>query len=252
MALQDYQTALVTGASSGIGAATARLLARRGLAVHAVARRQERLAALAGPEDGAGVIIPYGLDLRDRGAIYEVLGALDIDILVNCAGIGSRFDPFHELDPDNIDATLETNVGGTVHAVRAVSPGMVARRRGHIVNIGSIFGLHAIGSAVYGASKAAVHVLSQDLRHDLKGTGIRVTEVSPGRTDTEIFATMTDDEAAQAAMAAGFEIITADDVAAAVVWALDQPWRVNISLIELTATEQIPGGVSIHPVAGRG
>ncbi|MBT5047588.1 MAG: SDR family NAD(P)-dependent oxidoreductase, partial [Rhodospirillaceae bacterium] len=117
-----------------------------------------------------------------------------------------------------------------------------------IVNIGSIFGLHAIGSSVYGASKGAVHVLSQDLRHDLKGTGIRVTEVSPGRTATEIFATMTDDQAAQTAMAEGFEIITAEDVAEAVVWALDQPWRVNVSLIELTATEQIPGGVGIHPV----
>ncbi len=251
MTLRDYQNALVTGASSGIGAATARLLAKHGLTVHAAARRQDRLAALAGPEQGLGAIVPHQVDLRDRAAIYAVLGALDIDILVNCAGIGSRFDPFHELDPDNIDATLETNVAGTVHAVRAVSPGMVARGRGHIVNIGSIFGLHAIGSAVYGASKAAVHMLSQDLRQDLKGTGIRVTEVSPGRTDTEIFATMTDDQAAQAAMADGFEIITAADVAAAVVWALDQPWRVNVSLIELTATEQIPGGVGIYPVGGR-
>ncbi|MBC8239633.1 MAG: SDR family oxidoreductase [Alphaproteobacteria bacterium] len=247
MALQDYQTALVTGASSGIGAATVGMLAARGLTVHAVARRRERLEALT----KLGDVTPHGLDLRDRAAIYQVLGALDIDILVNCAGIGSRFDPFHELDPDNIDATLETNIGGTVHAARAVAPGMVARGRGHIVNIGSIFGLHAIGSAVYGASKAAVHVLSQDLRHDLKGTGIRVTEVSPGRTDTEIFATMTDDKNVQTGMAEGFEIITADDVAQAVVWALDQPWRVNISLIELTATEQIPGGVGIHPVPGR-
>ena len=150
----------------------------------------------------------------------------------------------------NIDATLETNVLGTVHAVRAAVPGMVARGRGHIVNIGSIFGLHAIGTSVYGASKGAVHILSQDLRHDLKGTGIRVTEVSPGRTETEIFATMTDDLALQDAMAVGFSILTAEDVAEAVVWALDQPWRVNVSLIELTATEQIPGGVDIHPVAG--
>ncbi|MBT5455795.1 MAG: SDR family oxidoreductase [Rhodospirillaceae bacterium] len=244
MALKDYRTALVTGASSGIGAATVRLLAGRGLAVHAVARRHERLIELK----DAGDVTIHTLDLRDRAALYATLGEIEADILVNSAGVGSRFDPFHELDPDNIDATLETNVLGTIHAARAVSPGMVARRRGHIVNIGSIFGLHAIGSSVYGASKGAVHVLSQDLRHDLKGTGIRVTEVSPGRTATEIFATMTDDQAAQTAMAEGFEIITAEDVAEAVVWALDQPWRVNVSLIELTATEQIPGGVGIHPV----
>ena len=247
MALSDYGTALVTGASSGIGAEVVRLLAERGLAVHAVARRKDRLEELT----SLGDVTPHGVDMRDRAAVYEVFGGLDVDILVNSAGIGSRFDPFHELDPDNIDATLETNIGGTVHAARAVTPGMVARGRGHIVNIGSIFGLHAIGTSVYGASKAAVHMLSQDLRHDLKGTGIRVTEVSPGRTDTEIFATMTDDGAAQRSMAEGFEIITAEDVAEAVVWALDQPWRVNVSLIELTATEQIPGGVTIHPVAGR-
>ena len=247
MALQDYRTALVTGASSGIGAEVVRLLAGRGLAVHAVARRLDRLQALT----ALGDVTAHALDMRDRAAVYEVFGALDADILVNSAGIGSHFGPFQELDPDNIDATVQTNVLGTVHAARAVSPGMVARGRGHIVNIGSIFGLHAIGTAVYGASKAAVHVLSQDLRHDLKGTGIRVTEVSPGRTDTEIFATMTDDGAVQKAMAEGFEIITAEDVAQAVVWALDQPWRVNVSLIELTATEQIPGGVGIYPVAGR-
>ena len=246
MALKDYRTALVTGASSGIGAATVRLLAARGLAVHALARRRERLDALAVEGD----ITVHTVDIRDRSKIYQTLGAFDVDILVNSAGIGSRFDPFHELDPDNIDATLETNVLGTVHMVRAVVPGMVAQGRGHIVNIGSIFGLHAIGTSVYGASKGAVHILSQDLRHDLKGTGIRVTEVSPGRTETEIFATMTDDLALQDAMAVGFSILTAEDVAEAVVWALDQPWRVNVSLIELTATEQIPGGVDIHPVAG--
>ncbi len=247
MALQDYQTALVTGASSGIGAATVRLLAARGLSVHALARRRDRLAEL----EDAGDVTIHAVDIRDRDALYETLGKIEVDILVNSAGVGSRFDAFHELDPDNIDATLETNIFGTIHAARAVSPGMVARGRGHIVNIGSIFGLHAIGAAVYGASKGAVHVLSQDLRHDLKGTGIRVTEVSPGRAATEIFATMTDDPAAQSAMAEGFEIITAQDVAEAVIWALDQPWRVNISLIELTSTEQVPGGVGIHPVAGR-
>lgn len=246
MSRQDYQTALVTGASSGIGAATARLLAGRGLKVHAVARRAERLADL----QGAGDVTAHAVDLRDRAALYETLGGIETDILVNSAGVGQRFDAFHELDPDGIDATLETNVLGTVHAIRAVSPGMVARGRGHIVNIGSIFGLHAIGNAVYGASKGAVHVLTQDLRHDLKGSGIRVTEVAPGRAATEIFATMTDDAGAQQAMAEGFEIITADDVAEAVVWAIARPWRVNISLIELTATEQIPGGVAIHPVAG--
>ena len=144
MAWKDDETALVTGASSGIGAATVRLLAARGLKVHAVARRLDRLSELS----ACGDVTPHALDMRDRDALYEILGALDVDILVNSAGVGSQFDPFHELDPDKIDATLQTNVGGTVHAVRAVSPSMVGRGRGHIVNIGSIFGLHAISTAV--------------------------------------------------------------------------------------------------------
>jgi NADP-dependent 3-hydroxy acid dehydrogenase YdfG len=246
MALTDYRTALVTGASSGIGAATARLLASRGMAVHALARRRERLTELC----DAGDVTIHAVDMRDRDAIYSSLSNLKVDVLINSAGVGSRFGPFHELEPDNIDATLETNVLGMVHAVRAVSPGMVKRGCGHIVNIGSIFGLHAIGTSVYGASKGAVHLLSQDLRHDFKGTGIRVTEVAPGRAATEIFATMTDDPSAQGAMAEGFDIITAADVAEAVIWALDQPWRVNVSLIEMTSTEQVPGGVGIYPVGG--
>ena len=244
MALRDYSVAAVTGASSGIGAATALMLAKRGLEVHAVARRKGRLDALA----AAGNVITHALDMRARDAVYDLLGGLEVDILVNSAGLGSTDVPFHELEPDNIDATLQTNVLGVVHAVRAVTPGMVVRRRGHIVNIGSIFGLHAIGTSVYGASKGAVHLLSQDLRHDLKGTGIRVSEISPGRTATEFHAVTMGGKEAAAPMYEGFEVITSDDVAAAIVWALDQPWRVNVSLIELTATEQIPGGVGIHPV----
>ena len=245
MPLSDYRTALVTGASSGIGEAVAKLLTTRGIEVHAAARREERLSKLA-QQTGA---VSHVIDLRDRQAIYATFADTEIDILVHCAGLGSPFTAFTELDPDNIDATFETNLVAGVHLVRALSPGMVARGRGHIVTIGSIFGLHAIGSAVYGASKGGVHLLSQNLRHELKGSGIRVTEVCPGRTETEFFDTATNDPAVKASLLEGFEILQAKDVAEAVVFALDQPWRVNISLIELTATEQIPGGAYIAPVA---
>lgn len=247
MPLSDYRTALVTGATSGIGEAVSRQLAARGIEVHAAARREARLSALA-TEIGA---VPHVIDLRDRQAIYDEFADLPVDILVHSAGLGSPFTAFTELDPDNIDATVETNLLAGLHLVRALSPGMVERSRGHLVTIGSIFGLHAMGSAVYGASKGGVHLLSQNLRHELKGSGIRVTEVSPGRTATEFFDTATDDPAVKASLLEGFEILQADDVADAVLFALDQPWRVNISLIELTATEQIPGGVSIAPVAAR-
>ena len=244
MPLTDYRTALVTGASSGIGEAVARLLATRGIEVHAAARREARLLTLAKTSG----TVSHVIDLRDRDAIYGAFADLEVDILVHCAGVGSPYTAFTALAPDDIDATLETNLVARVHLVRALSPGMVARGRGHIVTIGSIFGLHAIGSAVYGASKGGVHLLSQNLRHELKGSGIRVTEISPGRTQTEFFDTGTNDPAARAALFEGFEILQAEDVANAVLFTLDQPWHVNISLIELTATEQIPGGAYIAPV----
>lgn len=244
MALTDYETALVTGASSGIGAAVARALAARGLTVHAAARRKERLDELA----AATGCIAHVVDVRDRAALHAAFSGLQVDILVNSAGIGLGFAGLHEATPDEIDTTLETNVLGTAQTIRAVVPGMVERGRGHIVNIGSIFGLHAIGSAVYGASKGAIHLMSQNMRLELAGTGLRVTEVCPGRTDTEFLQHAAGDPQRARDMVSGFDIITAEDVAEAVLFALNAPWRVNVSLIELTATEQIPGGSSISPV----
>jgi NADP-dependent 3-hydroxy acid dehydrogenase YdfG len=183
MALEDYKTALVTGASSGIGAAAVRALAARGLTVHAAARRAERLAALAA-ETGCS---PLVLDVRDTEALYAALGGLEVDILINNAGLGRGFEALFRVAPEDIDTTLKTNVLAAVHAVRATLPGMVERKRGHIVNIGSIAGLYPIKSSLYGASKGAVHLLSQDLRVELQGSGVRVTEICPGRVETEFF-----------------------------------------------------------------
>ncbi|MDP6566228.1 MAG: SDR family oxidoreductase [Alphaproteobacteria bacterium] len=245
MPLSDYRSALVTGASSGFGQAIARDLAARGIQVHAAARRADRLDALAA-ETGA---VPHALDLRQPAAIYDRFGDLEIDILVHSAGMGSPYGAFTEMDPADIDATIEINLTAGIHLVRALSPGMVARGRGHIVTLGSIFGLHAIGSALYGASKGGVHLLSQNLRHELQGSGIRISEICPGRARTEFFDS--GGEGARERMFGGFQVLEAQDVSEAVLYALDQPWRVNVSLIELTATEQIPGGASIVPVGGK-
>jgi 3-hydroxy acid dehydrogenase/malonic semialdehyde reductase len=245
MAPADYRTALITGATSGIGAAVARALVARGLTVHAAARRRERLEALA----AATGCLAHVVDVRDRAAVHATFTDLEIDILINSAGIGLGFAGLHAAAPEDIEATLETNVLGTAQVLRAVLPGMVERGRGHVVNIGSIFGLHAIGSSVYGASKGAVHLMSQNLRLELAGTGLRVTEVCPGRTHTEFLQIAAGDPERARDMVSGFDIITAEDVCAAVLFALDAPWHVNISLIELTATEQIPGGSQIVPVA---
>ncbi len=244
MALDDYKTALVTGASSGIGAAVVTALRARGLTVHAAARRKQRLEALA-QETGC---TPLVLDLRDTKALYHALGGLEVDILVNNAGLGRGFEALFEVSPEDIDTTLGTNVVAAIHVVRAVAPGMVARQRGHIVNVGSIAGLYPIKSSLYGASKGAIHLLSQNLRVELQGSGVRVTEICPGRVETEFFQIAVGEEAAKEHYA-GFEILVPEDVADAILYALDAPWRVNIGTIELTPTEQYVGGVTIAPVA---
>ncbi len=245
MALEDYKTALVTGASSGMGAAVVRALSARGVMVHAAARRAERLEALAA-ETGC---TPVVLDLRDTRALYDRLGGLGVDILINNAGLGRGFGALFTVAPEDIDVTLQTNVLAAVHVVRATLPGMVERKRGHIVNVGSIAGLYPIKSSLYGASKGAVHLLSQDLRVELQGSGVRVTEICPGRVETEFFEVAVGAEAAKEAYA-GFEVLAPGDVADAILFALDTPWRVNIGRIELTPTEQYVGGVTIAPVAG--
>ena len=165
------------------------------------------------------------------------------------AGVGRGFEALFTVRPEDISATLETNVLAAVHVVRATLPGMVKRKRGHVVNIGSIAGLYPIKSALYGASKGAVHLLSQNLRVELQGSGVRVTEICPGRVETEFFEIALGDPEAAKKVYEGFEVLVPDDVADAILYALDAPWRVNIGSIELTPTEQYVGGVTIAPVA---
>ena len=246
MPLSDYKTALVTGASSGIGAATVRARAGRGITVHALARREDRLNDLA---EATGCL-PLALDLRDRDAIHDRLGALEADIVVGNAGIGRGFDGLLNASPEDIDITFETNVQALVHVLRAVLPGMIERKRGHVVNIGSVAGLYPISSVIYGGSKGAVHLINQNLRIELKGTGVRTSEICPGRVATEFFEAAVDDpEKAAAIGTTSITELQPEDIADAVLFALDAPWRVNVSLIELQPTEQTFGGAAFTPAA---
>lgn len=245
MPLNDYKTALVTGASSGIGAATVRALTNRGIQVHALARREDRLKALA---DETGCI-PITLDLRDRDAIYENLSSLEVDILIGNAGTGRGFDGLLNASPEDIDITLETNVQALVHVLRATLPGMIQRQRGHVVNIGSVAGLYPISTVIYGASKGAVHLLNQNLRIELRGTGIRTTEICPGRVKSEFFdVSISDPEKAAKVKDTGTQDLESEDIADAIMFALDAPWRMNVSTIEIQPTEQTFGGSAFHPV----
>ena len=244
MALADYSSALVTGASSGIGEAIVRSLCSRRITVHAMARRKERLDRL-GDDTGR---ITHQLDVRDTDRLYETLGGLGVDIVVNNAGIGRGFERLYEAKRKDIDATLDTNIDAAFHVLHALLPGMVERKRGHIIQIGSVAGLYPIKSSVYGASKGAVHLLCQNLRLELGGTGVRVTEICPGRVRTEFFDVAIDDPTTREQIKdSGISDLQPEDIAAAVVYALDAPRHVNVNLVELQPTEQVFGGLHFVP-----
>jgi len=246
--LSDYKTALVTGASSGIGAATVAALRAGGITVHAVARREDRLKALS-KSTGCEIHV---LDVRGTSEMVALAEKLQPDVFVNNAGLGRGFGGLADATAEDIDRTLGTNVTAAVHAIRAVLPSMIDRGRGHIVNMGSMAGLYPLPAALYGASKGAVHMLSTNLRLELQGTGIRVTEICPGRVSTEFYDVAVDDpEASAKAKNSGIEEVTAHDVAAAIVYAIDAPWRVNVNRIELQPTEQTYGGSQFTPRRSR-
>jgi 3-hydroxy acid dehydrogenase/malonic semialdehyde reductase len=233
-------TVFVTGASSGFGAAIARRFAATGARVVACARRADRLAAL-GPD-----VLPLVLDVRDRAAVAAAIEALpashaDIDVLVNNAGLALGLEPAHRADLDDWERMLDTNCRGLVYCTHAVLPGMVARGRGHVVNIGSTAATYPYpGGNVYGATKAFVRQFSLNLRSDLHGTGVRVTCIEPGMVGgTEFSLVRFGGDAERAAQVyAGMEPLTADDVAEAVYWSVAQPPHVNVNTIELMPVAQ--------------
>jgi 3-hydroxy acid dehydrogenase / malonic semialdehyde reductase len=239
------RTVLITGASSGFGAATARRFAARGDRVIAAARRTERLRSLA-DELGPDVLLPLTLDVRDRASVERVTAALPpdfaaVDILVNNAGLALGLSPAQEADLDEWVQMIETNCTGLVAMTRAVLPQMVARGTGHVVNLGSIAGTYPYpGGNVYGATKAFVHQFSLNLRSDLHGTGVRVTCIEPGLSGGTEFSEVRfgGDAERAAAVYTGAHPLTADDIAAAIEWATSQPANVNVNTIELMATSQ--------------
>lgn len=240
-------TALVTGASSGIGAATVRALRADGRAVVALARRADRLEALA-EETGCTTL---ALDLRDADAIRSAVREVRPAVLVNNAGTGHGIAGLHTVGTEDVATTLATNVAAPVHLVRAAVPIMREAGGGHIVNIGSIAGLYPIVSALYGATKGAMHLFTQNLRVELRGSGIRVTEVAPGRTESEFYDAAALDEGTRGRMTnTGIQELKPEDVAAAILYALAAPPHVNVGLIEMTPTEQALGGAHLTPYEG--
>ncbi len=241
------QTALVTGASSGIGAATAAALAGEGARLILAARRTERLQELAQKlkdEHGTECLL-VTLDVRQEADVSEKLGNLPpewqaIDILVNNAGLSRGLNPLQEGLIDDWDEMIDTNVKGLLYVTRAILPGMVQRGRGHVVHIGSVAGRDPYaGGAVYCGSKAAVAMISRAMKIDLLGTGIRVTNVEPGMVETEFSLVRFhgDEERAQKVYQ-GLQPLAPEDVADSIVWAVTRPPHVNVQDILLLATAQ--------------
>ena len=239
------RTVFITGASSGFGAAAARRFAARGDRVIAAARRADRLRDLA-KELGPDVLLPLTLDVRDRVGVDRLTSELppdfaEVDILVNNAGLALGLEPAQEADLDQWEQMIQTNCTGLVYVTRAFLPQMVARGRGHVVNLGSIAGTYPYpGGNVYGATKAFVHQFSLNLRSDRHGTGVRVTCIEPGLCGGTEFSQVRfgGDRERAAAVYAGTQPLTAEDIAAAIEWATSQPPHVNVNTIELTPVSQ--------------
>jgi 3-hydroxy acid dehydrogenase / malonic semialdehyde reductase len=247
------QTVFITGASSGFGAAAARRFAARGDRVIAAARRTDRLQSLA-KELGPDVLLPLTLDVRDRASVEQATASLpadfaEVDILVNNAGLALGLEPAQEADVGQWEQMIDTNCTGLVYMTRALLPQMVARGRGHVVNLSSIAGTYPYpGGNVYGATKAFVHQFSLNLRSDLHGTGIRVTSIEPGMSGGTEFSDVRfgGDSDRAVAVYAGTQPLTADDVAAAIEWATSQPPHVNINVIELMPVSQTFAPFQVH------
>jgi 3-hydroxy acid dehydrogenase/malonic semialdehyde reductase len=233
-------TVFVTGASAGFGAEIARRFIATGARVVLAARREDRLEALVaelGPNAQAVV-----LDVRDRAAVEAVIARFDdIDVLVNNAGLARGLNPAPTAVLDDWEQMVDTNCKGLMQVTRAVLPGMVARKKGHVINLGSVAGTYPYpGGNVYGATKAFVHQFSLNLRSDLHGTGVRVTCIEPGLVGGTEFSLVRFDGQADkaAAVYANTQPLTAGDVAEAVLWATAQPPHVNINVIELMPVVQ--------------
>ena len=240
MPISDYRTALVTGASSGIGAAVVERLCREGVTVHALARRADALEALASRTG----CIPHALDVADLEGITRLAESVAFDILVNNAGV-DRPGSILAADAAGIDLLVDVNLRAVLHLCRLVVPGMAARNRGHVVNISSIAASYNFGgNSTYHATKAAVHMLSRQLRIDLFGKLVRVTEICPGRVATDIFAHVHGDSPeVRERFIQGFLLPEASDIADAIAFAIAAPLAVNVGHIEIMPTLQVPGGL---------
>ncbi|MCS6967600.1 MAG: SDR family NAD(P)-dependent oxidoreductase [Cytophagales bacterium] len=239
------RTALITGATSGIGLATARLFARNGLHIIACGRRQERLEALAHELASLTQVHTLAFDVRDNAEVVEKIASLpknfqQIDILVNNAGNAHGLDPIHQGSLVDWDAMIDINVKGLLYVSRAIIPQMVERQSGHIINIGSLAGKEVYPNGnVYCASKFAVDAITKGMRIDLNSYNIKVTCINPGLVETEFSLVRFKGDGTRAKnVYRGMTPLTAEDVAEVIWFAVSRPAHVNIAEVLLLPTAQ--------------
>jgi 3-hydroxy acid dehydrogenase/malonic semialdehyde reductase len=247
------KTAFITGATSGFGRACAERFADAGWRLVLAGRRTERLKAMQDRLEGKTGVHILTLDVRDRRAAEDLPDRLpvhfrEVDLLVNNAGLALGLEPAPQASLDDWETMVDTNIKGLMYCTRALLPGMVARNRGHIVNIGSVAGNWPYpGGNVYGGTKAFVRQFSHNLRCDLLGTRIRVTNIEPGMAETEFSVVrFKGDETRAGQTYRGTDPLVAGDIAEAVFWVANLPERVNINSLEVMPTCQAWGPLAVH------
>jgi 3-hydroxy acid dehydrogenase / malonic semialdehyde reductase len=241
------KTVFITGASAGIGAATAYAFAAEGARLLLAARRASKLAEVASGalKLGAAAVHSIDLDVRNRRAVQRAIDELppewaEIDVLVNNAGLSRGMDKLYTGRIDDWEEMIDTNVKGLLYVSRAVVPGMVVRGRGHVITLGSMAGeLVYPNGAVYCASKAAARAINDGLREDLLGTPVRVTSVDPGLVETEFSVVRFHGDQQRADnVYKGLMPLTGEDIADVILWAATRPAHVNIARVSLSCVNQ--------------
>ncbi|MBA2635736.1 MAG: SDR family NAD(P)-dependent oxidoreductase [Sphingomonas sp.] len=242
------RTVFITGATAGIGEASARRFAAAGWRVIATGRRGDRLRALS--DQLGDKCLPLELDMRDTDSLLDAAKLSGdwgrIDLLINNAGLAPPMSPLQESDFAALDTAMQTNITGLVALTRALLPTLI-ERKGAVVNLSSVAASYPYrGGAVYGASKAFVRQFSLDLRCDLAGTGVRVTSIEPGMVETEFTLVRTGgDQAASDALYAGTDPMTAEDIAETIWWVANLPPHLNVNAIELMPVSQSFAGFTV-------
>jgi len=245
MTSHSYRTALVTGASSGIGRAIAQRLVNDGLQVYALGRDARALDALASECN----VTPIALDLQDTAPLRDLFGRVDIDVVVNNAGLLPAIAKFGDSELTDIDRMIDINLRAPLRLAHMALDGMTKRKRGHLFFIGSSAGRFPHpNTAVYGATKAAISMFCDSLRCDLLGTKVRVTEIAPGRVQTSLYRTALGTQGANEKLYDAYRSIQPENIAELIATALSLPDAVDVSRMEVFPTDQAAGGSQIVAV----